>query len=206
MVKYGMIIDLKRCIGCLSCALACKVENFTGPGVFWNTVEDEEIGSYPTVRRVFIPRACMHCRDAPCVSVCPTGSSHSQQDGLVLVDGDKCVGCQSCIAACPDGARYYIKENKGYFVDFKNTYDKLVDEKIGFKKHKPGIVEKCDFCADRLKQKLEPACVKVCPVMARIFGDLNDPHSEVSQLIRSKQGFQLHKDLGTGPSVYYISP
>ena len=201
MVRYGMVIDLKRCVGCLSCTLACKVENCTGPGVFWNFVEDEEVGSYPSVIRRLIPRACMHCENPPCVDACPTGASYQQEDGIVLVDYDKCVGCQSCIVACPYGARYFIKENKGYFEIGVTPY-----EEVGFTKHRPGVVEKCTFCTDRLEEGGEPACVQACPVKARTFGDLNDPHSKVSELIRSRHGSQLHKDLGTDPSVYYLVP
>ena len=201
MVKYGMVIDLKRCIGCHACSMACKVENFTGPGVFWSFVEDEEVGTYPSVNRRFIPRLCMHCKNPACVDVCPTGASYQREDGVVLVDYDKCVGCQSCVVACPYGARYFIKENKGYFGPELTPY-----EKMGSSKHRPGVVEKCTFCVDRLEKGKEPACVRACPVKARIFGDLNDPSSEVSELVRSKHGFQFHKDLGCEPSVYYISP
>jgi molybdopterin-containing oxidoreductase family iron-sulfur binding subunit len=181
--------------------MACKVENFTGPGVFWSFVEDEEVGTYPSVNRRFIPRLCMHCKNPACVDVCPTGASYQREDGVVLVDYDKCVGCQSCVVACPYGARYFIKENKGYFGPELTPY-----EKMGSSKHRPGVVEKCTFCVDRLEKGKEPACVRACPVKARIFGDLNDPSSEVSELVRSKHGFQFHKGLGCEPSVYYLSP
>jgi len=201
MVRYGMVIDLRRCIGCHACSMACKVENFTGPGVFWSFVEDEEVGTYPSVIRRFIPRLCMHCEHPACVDVCPTGASHQREDGIVLVDSDTCVGCQSCIVACPYGARYFIKEYAGYFKLGETPY-----EKIGKTKHKAGVVEKCTFCKDRLEEGKEPACVRACPVKARIFGDLHSPTSEVSKLIRSRHGFQFHKDLGCEPSVYYLSP
>ncbi len=201
MVRYGMVIDLKKCIGCHACSMACKVENFTGPGVFWSFVEDEEIGTYPSVSRRFIPRLCMHCKNPACVDVCPTGASYQREDGFVLVDHDKCVGCQSCVVACPYGARYFIKENQGYFKVGLTPY-----ENVGHTRHRPGVVEKCTFCVDRLEEGRKPACVRACPVKARIFGDLNDPTSEVCELIRSRYTFQFHKDLGSDPSVYYIAP
>ncbi len=196
-----MVIDLKRCIGCHSCSMACKVENFTGPGVFWSFVEDEEVGTYPSVIRRFIPRLCMHCKNPACVDTCPTGASYQREDGIVLVDQNRCVGCQSCIVACPYGARYFVRENKGYFDQGVTPY-----EKVGFSKHRPGVVEKCTFCAHRLEERKEPACVRACPVKARTFGDLNDLKSNVCEVIRSKHGFQFHKDLGCEPCVYYISP
>jgi molybdopterin-containing oxidoreductase family iron-sulfur binding subunit len=201
MVRYGMAIDLKRCIGCHACSMACKVGNFTGPGIFWSFVEDEEVGTYPSVSRRFIPRLCMHCKNPACVDVCPTGASYQREDGIVLVEYDKCVGCQSCVVACPYGARYFINETKGYFGPELTPY-----EKAGSSKHRSGVVEKCTFCVVRLDEGKEPACVRTCPVKARIFGDLNDPKSNVSELIRSKHGFQFHKDLGCDPSVYYLSP
>lgn len=199
MIRYGMVIDLDRCIGCLACSIACKVENCTGPGVFWNIVEDEEVGFYPLVKRRFIPRLCMHCENPSCVDVCPSGASYKGEDGIVLVDFDKCIGCQDCIIACPYGVRYFIAENEGYFKIGITPY-----EERGFAKHRPGVVEKCTFCKDRLEQGKDPACVEVCSVKARTFGDLNNPNSEVAKLIRSRQGYQSHKDLEYNPSVYYI--
>ena len=201
MTRYGMVIDLKRCIGCLACVVACKVEHYTGPGVFWTYVEDEEIGKYPSVSRRFIPRGCMHCKNAPCVDTCPTGASHQREDGIVLVDGDQCIGCQACIVACPYGARYFLEENRGYYKAGVTPY-----ELKGFEQHRPGVVEKCTFCQERLAVGEEPACVRVCLTKCRKFGDLDDPKSEVSELIRSRHGFQLHKDLGTDPSIYYLAP
>lgn len=201
MVSYGMVIDLNKCIGCLACVMACKVENSTGPGIFWSFVEDEELGTYPSVSRRFIPRLCMHCKNPACVEVCPTGASYRQDNGIVLINDTKCVGCQSCIVACPYGARYFIRENEGYF-----KAGSIPSETLGQAKHRPGVVEKCTFCVDRLTEGRKPACVRTCPVQARTFGDLNDSESEVSELIRCRHGFQFHKGLGYEPSVYYLSP
>ncbi|MFC1815445.1 4Fe-4S dicluster domain-containing protein [Thermodesulfobacteriota bacterium] len=201
MVRYGMIIDLNRCIGCHTCSMACKVENFTEPGIFWSFVEDEEIGVYPAVSRRFIPRLCMHCTNPPCMEVCPTEASYKREDGIVLVDHEKCVGCQSCVVACPYGARYFKKDNTSYFTIGTTPY-----EDLGFSNHRPGVAEGCTFCYQRLARGQEPACVRACPVEARIFGDLNDLTSRVSELINSEQVFQFHKDLNYEPSVYYLLP
>lgn len=201
MVRYGMVIDLKRCIGCHTCSMACKVENFTEPGIFWSFVEDDEVGSYPVVSRRFIPRLCMHCKNPPCVEVCPNEASYQREDGIVLVDSDQCIGCQSCVVGCPYGARYFKKEDSGYFRVGLTAY-----EEVGFSKHRPGVAEGCTFCYQRVEEGQEPACVRACPVEARIFGDLNDSTSEVCELIGSERVFQFHKDLECEPSVYYLLP
>ena len=198
-MRYGMVIDLKNCVGCMACTVACKAENQTRPGIFWNIVKDQEFGEYPMVTRVFLPMPCMHCKEAPCVNVCPTGASHRREDGIVIVDYDKCIGCKYCIEACPYGARYFNGESAGYF-----GTELTEMEKIGFSRHKTGVVEKCTFCVDLVAQGKEPACVKTCIGKARYFGDLDDPDSKVSQLIKSRHGTQLLKELGTDPSVYYL--
>jgi Fe-S-cluster-containing dehydrogenase component len=201
MTRFGMVIDLKKCIGCHACTIACKAENSTKPGIFWNRVYDQEFGKYPLVRRRFLPVLCMHCENAPCIEVCPTGASYKRDDGIVLIDQDKCVGCKYCILACPYGARYYNNGKEGYFgTEF------TAEENIGYPSHKLGIVEKCTFCLHRIEQGKEPACVQTCPPKARYFGNLDDPNSHISQLIRSKQGFQLFRGLDTNPCVYYLPP
>lgn len=201
MARHGMVIDLKRCVGCHACTVACKARNSTKPGIFWNWVLDKEVGEYPAVSKYFIPRLCMHCQNAPCIDACPTGATHRGEMNLVLIDSDKCVGCKYCVVACPYGARYFDAEKGGYFGSHL-----IPPEKLGYQRHRLGVVEKCDFCRQSLKQGQEPACVRVCPTKARYFGDLDDPKSEISQLIRSRNGFQLLKELGTDPSVYYLPP
>jgi molybdopterin-containing oxidoreductase family iron-sulfur binding subunit len=161
---------------------------------------DTASGEYLNLIMFYLPRLCMHCRDAPCVEVCPTGACYQREDGIVMVDYDKCVGCKYCIVACPYGARYYNKEGSAYFAAERPN------EKLGYRPHKLHMTEKCTLCLDRLESGKEPACVEVCPTGARHFGDLNDPQSEVSQLIARKHASQLLKDLGTEPSVYYLSP
>ncbi|MFH0913772.1 MAG: 4Fe-4S dicluster domain-containing protein, partial [Chloroflexota bacterium] len=156
-MKYGMVIDLKKCIGCMACTVACKATNHTRPGIFWNTVKDQEFGKYPAVRRVFMPILCMHCEKAPCIEVCPTKASYRRDDGIVLIDYDKCAGCKYCIEACPYGARYYNDGNSGYFGSELTEI-----ERVGYSKHKTGVVEKCNLCLERLEQHKKPACVQTC--------------------------------------------
>lgn len=199
MTKYAMVIDLKKCIGCHSCTVACKVENSTRPGVFWNRVEDEEIGKYPTVKRIFLPRLCMHCQNPPCVDVCPTKASCKRNDGIVFVDYDKCIGCKACMVACPYQARYYNEGDSGYFGRHITP-----NEELGYSSHIIGVVEKCTFCIHRIEKGLEPACIRSCQAKARYFGDLDDPNSQVTKLLFSRHGFQLSAELGTDPLVFYL--
>jgi len=199
MARYAMVINLDKCIGCNTCAVACKVENHTGPDVFWCSVEYKEVGIYPLVSLQFLPRSCAHCANPPCVEVCPTGASFQRQDGIVLINYDKCIGCKYCIIACPYGSRYYNKEIKGYFGVELTPY-----EKLGYKQHQKGAVEKCNFCIHRVEKGEVPACVEACPVEARYFGDLDDPSSAVSRLLVSKHAFQLLPEVGASPNLYYL--
>jgi len=198
-MRYGMVIDLRKCIGCHTCTIACKAENGTGPGIFWSLVKDQESGKYPLVRRVFLPLPCMQCEDPACVNVCPTGASYKREDGIVLVDQKKCVGCGYCVEGCPYGRRYINKKRIGYYGN-----EETPNEQITHTQHETGVAEKCTFCLHLVEQGNEPACVKVCPAKARYFGNLEDSNSEVSRLIVLRRGFQLLKELGTSPSVYYL--
>jgi len=199
-MQLGIVIDLKRCIGCYGCQVACKAEHATRPGTTYARLFRRESGSYPEVRRLSLPLLCMHCREAPCVEVCPTGASQKRLDGIVFVDAEACVGCRACMMACPFGARYFQDRERSYFGDGLAT----PFERLRYPAHQTGVVEKCDLCRDRLDGDLEPACVANCMCRARVFGDLDDPDSEVSRLIREKGGFQLNAELGTDPSVYYL--
>jgi molybdopterin-containing oxidoreductase family iron-sulfur binding subunit len=199
-MRLGMVIDLKRCVGCYACQIACKVENGTRPGTLWARVVRRETGRFPDVRRVSIPLLCMHCRDAACVEVCPTGASQRREDGVVFIDADRCAGCRYCMMACPYGARSYQDETRAYFAPARAT----PFEERRAADHPECVVEKCDFCRHRLARGVEPACVANCMTRARIFGDLEDPLSEVSRLIREQGGVQLHAELGTDPSVFYL--
>lgn len=205
--RYGMVIDLGKCIGCHFCTVACKKENRISQGS-WTHVDtvggqqmDTARGEHPNLSMSYFPGLCMHCEDAPCVEVCPTAACYQGENGIVLVDYDKCVGCNYCIVACPYRARYHNKEGSGYF-----AAERSPNETLGYQPHQLGVTEKCTLCVHRVEMGKEPACVEVCPVNARYFGDVDDPQSEVSRLIMSKHGSQLLKELGTKPSVYYLSP
>ena len=210
MLRWGMVIDLFRCIGCHACTYACKAEHRTGKGVFWSLVYDYERGKYPNVIRSFLPILCMHCEDAPCKQVCPTGATYKRRDGIIAVDPNKCIRCKACMIACPYRARF---ENPAD--PYPMTEGHLKQERDALRQ--PGVIEKCNFCKDRIEWAetrglvpgmewdANPACVNACPVNARTFGNLNDPESEISKLISNQKGDVLHGELGTGPAVFYIS-
>lgn len=199
-MRYGMAIDLKRCFGCYGCQVSCKAEHATPPGVFFARVVKRESGAYPNVRKVFLPLLCMHCDHPPCEAVCPTGATFKRPDGIVDIDREVCVGCRYCMQACPYEARYFHARPRHYF----GTQGPTEYEARGYAKHPTGVVMKCDFCAHRLARGELPSCVATCPTRARTFGDLDDPQSEVSRLIKERGGEPLHPELGTGPSVYYL--
>lgn len=200
-MRYGMILDLKRCIGCNACTIACKQKNGTPPGVYWARVIIDEIGTYPNVRMTSLPLLCMHCKDAACLKACPTGATQKLENGIVHVDKEKCIGCRACMVACPYNARSLTYNGGSYYPERDATaYEKTLSNR-----HIKGSVGKCDFCTDRLDLGLEPACVKACPAKARIFGDLDDPESEVSKLLVKREHKQLHTEYGTEPSNYYLS-
>ncbi len=200
MTRYGMVIDLGRCLACGACSLACKSENGTPPGVLWSKVMIRETGKFPATRRTALPTQCMHCAKAPCVTVCPTGATTKRADGIVLVDYAKCIGCKLCESACPYGARTFVQAIKPYYEKYGFTpYETLM-----YAKHKAGVEEKCTFCVDRIAQGKDPACVTTCPAYARTFGDLDDPKSEVAKLVAQGKTYQLLPEQGTNPSIYYL--
>jgi Fe-S-cluster-containing dehydrogenase component len=207
MARYGMVIDLKRCYGCYSCVMACKQANRTPPGVFWSRVLRGEMGAFPNSVRQALPVLCMHCEEPYCMKVCPTGATYQTEDKIVRVDKDKCIGCKYCMMACPYGARYSVREWKSYFPeglplsDYEEQCKQVWEEKRGV-----GVATKCDFCIDRRAEGREAACVQSCPGKARVFGDLDDPESEISYLIKTKRGFVLRPEVGTEPKVYYLPP
>ena len=175
--RLGMLIDLSLCIGCNACAVACKQENGVPLTKFNTWVESWDVNTGEQTRRANQPKLCNHCADAPCVKVCPTGASFRTEEGVVLVDEEKCIGCKYCMAACPYGAR-------------------IVQEKTG-------VVEKCRFCWDGEKPGNPPACVGTCISGARIFGDLDDPDSEINQAIAKYHAQPLADNL-TVSKIYYV--
>ncbi len=196
-----MVIDLKRCIGCYGCQLSCKAEHGTPPGVLFARVLKQEDGTYPDTRLTFLPVLCNHCDDPPCVEVCPTGASFVHADGTVDIDHDLCVGCRTCMMACPYTNRYY---NDGPDAYFGEAVGQTPYEVARTARHQADVVMKCDFCRHRVERGDEPACVANCPTLARHFGDLDDPGSNVSKLISERNGFVLNPEAGTRPSVYNL--
>ncbi|WP_270296813.1 4Fe-4S dicluster domain-containing protein [Eggerthella sinensis] len=145
-MTYGMLIDLKKCVGCHACAVACKEAHGTPPGVTRSHVKREFEGEYPHAVKHVVPMLCMHCENPPCVEVCPTeGATYKREDGIVVVDKEKCIGCKSCIMACPYGARYYRETEDGYFGSELNEY-----EAVMYPIMPQGRVDKCTFCVERI--------------------------------------------------------
>ncbi|CCK82319.1 MULTISPECIES: 4Fe-4S dicluster domain-containing protein [Desulfobacula] len=202
-VKWGMVLDLKRCIGCNACTVACKQENSVPAGINWTETLSEEIGTYPNVTRAYIPTTCNHCEDAPCARVCPTGATYITDDGIVLVDDNKCIGCGACITACPYKKR--AKLAKEPFEKGLYTAGEITPFEVqGYTRFTVGTAVKCTFCHERVNQGLDPACVVTCPTEARIFGDLNDPESKPRKLIQARKGYQALSELNTKPKVFYV--
>ena len=206
--KLGLVIDLDTCVGCQACVVSCKgwnTENYGAPlsdqdaygidptGTFLNRVHSYEVqppnlnGQTAPAQIVHFPKSCLHCDDAPCVTVCPTGASYKRvEDGIVLVNENSCIGCGLCAWACPYGAR---------------EMDAAA-----------GVMKKCTLCIDRIynenlpEEDREPACVRTCPSGARHFGDLSNPNSAVSLLVAERGGFDLMPELGTKPTNKYLPP
>ncbi|WP_207063202.1 4Fe-4S dicluster domain-containing protein [Motiliproteus sp. SC1-56] len=211
MTRYAMAVDLRRCAGCQTCSAVCKQKNGTPPGVQWRRVLDVETGEFPDVRRSFMPVACMHCDTPACEEVCPTTATQKRDDGLVSIDYELCIGCANCVMACPFEARSIVHEAQFAYGD-KPMPNEL-------KLHDPdriNVATKCTFCIERIDLAREtgqtpgedpevtPACVNSCISGALVFGDLDDPESRLSTLLRQTQSFRQNEELGTGPGVYYI--
>ncbi len=208
--RWGMVIDVNRCVGCQTCTVACKHANDTVPGVQWRKVLDVETGAFPDVERLFLVTGCQHCEEPPCVPVCPTGATKQRADGLVTMDYDRCIGCASCAVACPYQARTIVHDQRWYYGQ-ETLQEKYVDHK-----ERRGVAQKCTFCIDRVDDGLAagltpgvdpdatPACSAACIASAIQFGDFNDPDSNVSRLIRDNDYFQMHAELNTDPQIKYL--
>ncbi len=226
--KLAMVIDLQRCTGCGGCIISCISENNVQAGVTWAKKESKTLGTFPNVRLEFLPTLCNHCHEAPCVRGCPTGAMHKADGDTTAHDPNKCIGCKTCKAMCPyDVITINTTETHRFWRDNKSLIEgctasgKEVVDKVGGDviphynrdkektysnaalRHK-GVPEKCTFCDHRTVDGLLPFCVNSCPANARIFGDLNDPKSEVSTLVGKYQAMRLKEHLGTEPKIYYI--
>jgi Fe-S-cluster-containing dehydrogenase component len=207
---WGMLVNLDRCIGCEYCLRACSATNDVAADRPWNIVVPEETS---TGRRFFFSRPCLHCQHAPCVEVCPVEATYVRDDGLVVMDYDRCIGCRYCEVACPYDVRKFNWEARSDVNAFVPTWGTPEVER-----RPRGVVEKCTFCIHRIDAGLAhglvpgvdaeatPACVNICPVGARVFGDLTDPDSPVSKAIAANPTLRLREELGTEPSVYYVPP
>ena len=178
--RWAMLVDQRRCIGCHSCTIACKSENNVPLGFWRSWVKGVQKGVFPDVGNFFLRRLCNHCDVPPCCQVCPVQATvRRDEDGVVVMYYGKCIGCGMCIAACPYDARF--------FNPIRNTADK------------------CDFCAERIDKGLQPACVEACPSRALVFGDMDDPKSELFQRIASLPTTVIKPELGTHPKVFYVA-
>lgn len=204
MTKLAIGVNLRRCIGCNTCALACKMQNNVPDGMLWNRVLtegcdrfDSAEGVYPHLTRTYLPLACQHCENPACERVCPTGATYKDDKGRVEIDYDKCIGCRMCMAACPYNARTF-NWNDPVRATGAGYGDARVPERTR------GVMEKCTLCKERTDEGDEPMCVRCCPADARIFGDLDDPDSAVSRLRRDQGAEVLLEDEGTRPQVFYV--
>src|ERR1700674_2576915 len=178
LTKYAFVIDQRKCIGCHACTVACKAEHDVPIGVYRTWVKYIEKGEFPNSRRYFLVNRCNHCTDAPCVAICPTKALFKRADGIVDFDSNRCIGCKSCMQACPYDALYIAPNSH--------------------------TAAKCNYCAHRIEVGLEPACVVVCPEHAIIAGDMSDPASEAAQLVAREPVRVRKPEQGTQPKLYYI--
>jgi len=210
--RWSMTINLQKCIGCHACTVGCVAENKLPPGVMYRPVAEEETGKYPNLVMRFFPRPCMQCENPPCTTVCPVKATWRREDGIVVINYKKCIGCRYCIATCPYGARY--SDTGKYYTDGtpkREEYETLPAYEYGRKWARKGrhgspvgIARKCHFCSHRLDAGMLPMCVTTCIGRATYFGDLADPHSLISKVTASPKAWKFKEGLGTKPSVTYL--
>ena len=209
--RWVMVLDLRKCVGCSACTIACVAENNLPPGVVYRPVIEEEIGTFPNVTRRFTPRPCMQCDNPPCVPVCPVSATWKRSDGIVIIDYDLCIGCRYCIAACPYNARTfdfgeYYSDGTPKVMPYETRASFEYGEQWVRKGDESpiGNARKCHFCIHRIENEVLPACLTTCIGGATFFGDANDPDSLVSELIAKPNTMRLKEELGTEPKVYYL--
>jgi Fe-S-cluster-containing dehydrogenase component len=179
MARLGMVIDTRKCVGCMDCVVACQTENSVPEGFCRDWIVEETRGQWPELRMEIRSERCNHCDNPPCVHCCPTGASHVHHyGGVVLVTEEACIGCKACLAACPYDARFI---------------------------HPKGYADKCTFCIHRAEQGMLPTCVSVCPTHCMSFGDLDDPQSDVSKRLRTRDHHALLPEAGTKPRIFYLT-
>ncbi|MGE3145894.1 MAG: 4Fe-4S dicluster domain-containing protein [Pseudorhodoplanes sp.] len=212
MTRWVMLADLERCVGCQTCTAACKHTNATSPAVQWRKVLDIESGSYPEVSRTYVPVGCQHCEDPPCMHVCPSTATRKRPDGIVTIDYDICIGCAYCDVACPYQARFKVSAADFAYGEGRQMQHEAEREDPS----RIGVAQKCTFCSDRVDYGLAngltpgvdpratPACANACIADALHFGDLDDPESNVSRLLRQHMHFRMHEEVGTAPGFYYL--
>ena len=224
MARWGMVIDLDKCTACQACVVACQTENnvpFVGPqesemgrSIYWMKVVAFPEGEFPRGKVRFLPLPCLHCDNPPCVTVCPVDATNITPDGIVRQIFSRCIGCRYCTTACPYTRRYF----NWYAPEWPEPMSEAQNPDVSVRPK--GVVEKCTFCHHRLQKarakamaeqrplapgEYVPACVESCPARAMVFGDLDDPNSEVAQLARSARAFRLLEELGTQPKVIYLA-
>ena len=189
-----MVLNLDRCIGCYTCVVACKMCYGTKPGVNYNGVVPVEWGDYPNARQRYQLPMCMHCENAPCVAACPLKAIYTSEEGAVLIDYDKCDGCGECVTACPYDACTLVQDEATYYPGVVMPHEEEASNRLN-------LVEKCTFCYGRAQNGEQPMCTVHCPGYSRIFGDVDDPESEISKYIAEKKAVHVE-----GTSIWYVAP
>lgn len=219
--RWVMVIDTRKCVGCHACTVACIAENKLPPGVVYRPVIEEEVGTYPNVIRRFLPKPCMQCDNPPCVPVCPVNATYKNDEGVVVINYEQCIGCRYCITACPYASRTF--DTGGTYTEgmpdtiepivgmsAADDYERAANYEYGEARTREhdqspiGNVRKCHFCLHRVRAGMLPECVSTCIGRATLFGDANDPDSVVTKLIARNNVMRLKEEMGTEPRVYYL--